>query len=83
MIHQRLTLDKTFIRFQGYGLVASDYQRLDGWVERLKEWDQLGVKEVYFFMHQGEEVNTPKTVDYFMKKVRDEMGKEIIVPKFV
>jgi len=71
VIHQRLTNPVAFIRFNGYGLHETDFQRMDDWAVRLKSWIDYGLKEIYFFAHQAEELDTPKTCAYFIQKIND------------
>jgi len=54
-VHMELTTNETVIRFVGNNLDASDYTRLDAWVERLKIWKSQGLKTAWFFMHQNNE----------------------------
>lgn len=68
-LHMCVTASNVFIRFNGYGLHKSDFQRLDDWIPRLNEWRNAGVENVYFFMHQANEEHTPVLVDYFSKEV--------------
>lgn len=81
-LHQRLTSDMVFIRFNGYDLHPSDYSRMDQWVDRLSEWFELGLKEVYFFAHQENEALTPATCDYFIKGINKKLGLNVKSPEF-
>jgi uncharacterized protein YecE (DUF72 family) len=38
VLHQRLTTDTVLVRFVGNSLDATDYSRIDAWVERLNYW---------------------------------------------
>ncbi len=76
-LHMCLTSTTAFIRFNGYGLHRSDFDRLDQWVDRLAEWKKAGIKEVYFFMHQAEESHTPVLVDYFSRKMNQSLELQL------
>jgi uncharacterized protein YecE (DUF72 family) len=41
MLHMRLTTPKAFIRYVGANH-ESDYNRLDDWLERIREWKKMG-----------------------------------------
>ena len=82
-IHQRLTTKQIFVRFNGYDLHPSDYQRLDDWVERLSDWFDQGLEEAYFFMHQKDERNTIMCADYMVKKMNEKLGLSLRAPQFV
>ncbi|MTI19480.1 DUF72 domain-containing protein [Fulvivirga sp. RKSG066] len=83
VLHQRLTVPKAFIRFNGYGLIQSDYDRLDQWVTRCKAWIESGLEELYFFGHQENEAHTPVTCDYFIKRLNEACGLDIKRPTFI
>ncbi|NND09085.1 MAG: DUF72 domain-containing protein [Saprospiraceae bacterium] len=77
VLHMCRTSQTVFIRFNGYGLDESDYERLDKWVSRLADWRQLGVHQVFFFMHQANEEHTIVLCDYFIKQVNAKLDQQI------
>lgn len=79
--HMRLTTPDTFIRFVGNSLHPSDYTRTDDWVERIKTWSGKGMKSVYFFMHQHDELYSPELIKYFIEKLNAATGWNIPVPQ--
>lgn len=78
-LHMCVTSPTTFVRFNGYGLHQSDYERLDEWIPRIESWKNNGVQNIYFFMHQEDEAHTPVLVDYFAKKLNEKMGLDLPV----
>ena len=82
-IHQRLTSNLAFIRFNGYDLHQSDYERMDQWIERIASWVDQGLEQVYFFAHQHNEALTPITCNYFIKGINKRLGIDIKAPKFI
>ncbi len=82
VLHMRLTSPKAFVRFNGYNLHPSDYERLDEWVERVKTWIENGLEELYFYAHQEDETHTPVTCDYFIKKLNAACGLQLQRPDF-
>jgi len=46
--HMHITIPKTFIRYVGNSLHASDYTRIDEWIKRMKYWLDKGLEELYF-----------------------------------
>ncbi len=80
VLHMRLTMPMAFIRFNGYGLIHSDYSRMDEWAARIKLWLQAGIEEVYFFGHQGDEAHTPATCAYFIRKLNEVAGTMLQPP---
>lgn len=79
LMHMRLTNGTAFIRYVGANH-DSDYARLDQWVTRIKEWQQQGVQEIDFFVHQNIEKESPLLSAYFIKKLNAEMETDLKIP---
>jgi uncharacterized protein YecE (DUF72 family) len=80
IIHMRLTTPIAFIRYVGANH-ASDYDRLDPWVERISKWKKEGLKELFFFVHQNDEKESPLLSAYFIEKLNKKTGTKIHVPE--
>jgi uncharacterized protein YecE (DUF72 family) len=74
VVHMELTVPKAFIRFVGNGLMPIDYTRIDAWVLRIKKWLDKGLQELYFFMHELEEKDSPELCDYFIEQLNKKCG---------
>lgn len=81
--HMELTVPKTFIRYVGNSLHATDYTRSDAWVERIKYWLSNGLQELYFFMHMHEEAFSPELTVYLVDKLNAACGLNLPKPKFI
>lgn len=79
LIHMRLTNNTAFIRFNGANH-PTDYSRLDEWLDRLEEWYELGLKNVYFFLHQNIEKESPLLAAHFIEKFNKRFGMNIKIP---
>lgn len=79
LMHMRLTTPKAFIRYVGANH-ESDYERLDAWVDRLKEWKDQGINEIDFFVHQNIEKESPLLSAYFIKKLNATLGYDLKIP---
>jgi uncharacterized protein YecE (DUF72 family) len=79
LLHMRLTNATTFIRYVGANH-PSDYDRLDDWIARLKDWKAQGVKEIDFFIHQNIEKESPLLSAYFIRKLNDQLGYSLTIP---
>ena len=79
ILHMRLTSNEAFIRFVGANH-PSDYKRIDDWVKRLKEWTDLGLKNIHFFVHQNIEVESPLLASYFIEKMNDSFDISLKLP---
>jgi uncharacterized protein YecE (DUF72 family) len=78
-----LTIPKTFIRYVGNSLHATDFTRIDEWVKRIKYWLDKGMNELYFFMHMHDEATSPELTVYLVDKMNKECKLALIKPKFV
>ncbi len=79
IMHMRLTNATAFVRYVGANHV-SDYNRLDDWIDRLKDWKAQGVKEIDFFIHQNIEKESPLLSAYFIRKLNKELGYNLVIP---
>lgn len=79
LLHMRLTTPTAFIRYVGANH-KTDYARLDEWVFRLKEWKELGLQNLYFFVHQNIEKESPLLSAYFIKKMNEILKTNIEPP---
>ncbi len=79
LMHMRLTNPTAFVRYVGANH-PSDYERLDDWVLRLKDWQDQGIKEIDFFVHQNIEKESPLLSAYFIKKFNETLGCQLKIP---
>lgn len=82
-VHMYLTVPKAFIRFVGNSLDPSDYVRIDDWVNRIKDWLNNGLTELYFFMHMHDETYSPELSSYLVDKLNSECGLSLKKPLFI
>jgi uncharacterized protein YecE (DUF72 family) len=83
LLHMRLTTPKAFIRYVGSNEPQSDRERLDDWIDRLKVWVGLGLRDIYFFVHQNIEMESPILSAYFIEKLNNEFGLDLQIPKLI
>ncbi|ELR68660.1 hypothetical protein C900_05949 [Fulvivirga imtechensis AK7] len=79
IMHMRLTTPTAFVRYVGANH-ESDYTRLDEWIERIKEWKEQGLQNLYFFIHQNIEKESPLLAATFIKKLNEAIGTDIKIP---
>ncbi len=82
-VHMRLTNTDAFIRFVGNGLHPTDYTRVDEWIQRISKWNATGLRRMYFFMHQHEEVYSPQLAAYVIRELNKHCGTTLPEPSFV
>ncbi len=78
--HMHLTIPKTFVRFVGNSLHATDYARCDEWTKRIKIWMGAGINEIYFFMHMHDEAYSPELTQYLANKLNAVCKLRLQVP---
>jgi uncharacterized protein YecE (DUF72 family) len=79
ILHMRLTTSVAFVRYVGANH-ESDYDRLDPWVDRISKWKKEGLKEIFFFVHQNEEKESPLLSAYFVEKLNKKIGIKLHIP---
>lgn len=79
MLHMRLTSPIAFVRYVGANH-PSDYPRLNDWLDRIKSWKEQGLQELYFFVHQNVELESPLLSAYFIQELNEELGANLKVP---
>ncbi len=71
VLHQRLTTDIVLIRFVGNDLHSTDYERIDAWVKKIKDWIEHGLNQVYFFTHEPDNLLAPELAYYLFKQIQN------------
>lgn len=79
LLHMRLTTPAAFIRYVGANH-KSDYTRLDDWIDRIAVWKKQGLSELYFFVHQNIEEESPLLSAYFIEKLNKKIGTDLKIP---
>lgn len=74
IIHQMNTNKTAYIRFVGNGLLPSDYDRIDKWIEKLDDWINKGIEKVYFLIHQPNQKRHFSAI--LVKYMIDELNKK-------
>ncbi|MBW3130055.1 DUF72 domain-containing protein [Hymenobacter profundi] len=83
VLHMRLTTPTAFIRFNGHGLVPSDYQRADAWAERLAAWLGAGLQTAYVFIHQKDIMHSPLWTQHFLQRLQQLTSIAVEPPRVI
>lgn len=83
LLHMRLTTPKAFIRYVGANNPQSDRERLDDWIERFKIWADQGLRDIYFFVHQNIELESPFLSAYFIERLNKEFELNLQIPQLL
>ena len=79
LLHMRLTSPSVFVRYVGANH-ESDYSRLDDWMIRIKSWVDMGMQNLYFFVHQNLEKESPVMSAYLIEKLNKELSLDLTIP---
>lgn len=63
VLHNSLSSDFSLIRFIGNDLHPSDQIRAQIWNQRLEEWKIQGLREVFFFVHEPDDILVPEMTE--------------------
>jgi len=80
LLHMRLTSPDVFVRYVGANH-ESDYTRMDDWLKRLDKWKKAGMRNLYFFVHQNLEKESPVLSAYFIEKLNKKFKLDLNVPE--
>jgi uncharacterized protein YecE (DUF72 family) len=80
VVHANLTQGTAMIRFVGNGLIPSDYQRADAWINRIEDWVENGIESLYFFVHEPDDTYAPEMGRYVVEKLNERLGLDLAVP---
>ena len=80
-VHMRMTSEVLVLRYGGYDLHSSDRSRIQQWSERIAQWMEIGLKEVYLLIHQSDSIYTPETIQLFAEMLLKSTGIRIKVPQ--
>ena len=83
LLHMRLTTPKAFIRYVGANNHQSDRDRLNDWIIRLRSWVDQGLRDIYFFVHQNIEMESPLLSAYFIQQINKEFGMTMKIPNLL
>ncbi|WP_276480619.1 DUF72 domain-containing protein [Paraflavitalea pollutisoli] len=81
--HMGLPVPKSFVRFVANLLHPTDYVRADAWLERIIQWINQGLEELYFFVHMPEEMYCPELVAYMIDKLNPACDLHLMKPQFI
>jgi uncharacterized protein YecE (DUF72 family) len=82
VLHQRLTTGTAVIRFVGNDLHETDFTRILSWSHRLKTWFDMGLKEVYFFTHEPDNLKAPDLALFLLNEIRAQFSAILRGPTF-
>ncbi len=76
-VHNILSHDYMIIRWVGNNLIQSDFKRIEAWLSKLLEFKNNGLKEVFFLVHEPNNILAPEMCDFLIETAREEKVFEI------
>ena len=71
VMHMRISGDYLMLRWVGNALHPTDYTRIDQWADRIAYYTQNGIKKVYFFTHEPDNILAPDIAAYLCTRIRE------------
>lgn len=62
VMHSSISSNHLMVRFIGNELHPTDQLRIGNWSQRLSKWKSLGLENVFFFMHQPDDILLPEAI---------------------
>ena len=78
LLHMRLTTPTAFVRYVGANH-ESDWTRMDDWMKRIIKWVDGGLENLYFFVHQNLEKESPLLAARFIEKLNEQFNLNITI----
>lgn len=79
VLHDSLTAPFVLVRFLGSDVHPSDRPRLEHWADRIREWCDRGVEEIYFILHQPDGTLAPILLPDF-EAMLEKRGVPVVRP---
>lgn len=83
LYHGSLSAGFAMIRFIGNSLHPSDYKRAQIWNEQLLHWEEQGLKEVFFFVHEPEDILIPEMTEHLKTLAYFKKNYELLIPRSI
>jgi uncharacterized protein YecE (DUF72 family) len=77
VLHSTVTADFTMIRFIGNSLHPSDTFRMQLWAERLKQLRESGLRHVFLFVHEPDDILCPEMTNISVDILNKKMGLKL------
>lgn len=71
VLYPRITSEKLIIRFAGNDLHETDFPRADNWIDKIVEFRDLGVREIFLFVHEPDKSLCVEIARYFVEKLQN------------
>lgn len=80
VLHTSISADFTMLRVIGNELHTSDFIRARNWVLKFREWEIHGLRRVFLFIHEPEDILTPEMTQYYLEQIHNLLGHKVPRP---
>lgn len=77
VLHTSISSDYTMLRFIGNELHKSDYFRAEMWARRFEQWKIDGLKKIFLFIHEPDDILVPEMTEFFTQKLNEICGTHL------
>lgn len=67
VLHSSISAPFSMLRLIGNNLHSTDFDRVKLWSEKINGWQQMGLKQFYFIVHQPDDIKTPEMTDFVIE----------------
>tara|TARA_B110001454_G_scaffold219192_1_gene251188 strand:- start:72311 stop:73210 length:900 start_codon:yes stop_codon:yes gene_type:complete len=64
VLHSSVSAPFSTLRLIGNNLHSTDFDRAKLWSLKINEWQEMGLKQFYFIVHQPDDIKTPEMTDW-------------------
>lgn len=75
--HMHLTLPKLFLRFVCNGVHPSTFTRINQWIDRIQQWLERGLEELYVIVHPGNDAAVPDVAAHWTQQLNTHCGFQL------
>lgn len=74
VLHASISADFSLVRFIGNELHPTDFERACAWSERFVRWGQYGLKRLFLFVHEPDDISVPEMTSFFLHQLSQRGG---------
>jgi len=77
LVHSSVSAGFVMLRFIGNNLHPTDAPRARVWSERIASWSQAGLREMFFFVHEPDDISAPEMANEVIRDLNEECGANL------
>jgi uncharacterized protein YecE (DUF72 family) len=69
VLHSSQSDGTAILRFVGNKLHSTDFTRAQAWADRIAHWRDIGLRDLYLFVHEPDDASVPEMAIYFLEQL--------------